>query len=142
VVTCPDHVVLDAAGAAEVPMTAAAPGCCTLMFAGAADPTAADFFACVRVLPKDDFSAVPDAQVTFQFVYDNVLRYYHLLHPAMDAVFDLSSGDRVEERADRIRTRLRDTSWEDPRYMPRTRELSAGKAALQLRWCDLVSPTS
>jgi hypothetical protein len=58
----------------------------------------------------------------------------------MDGVFDLSDQDRVEERADRIRTRIKATAWDDPQYMPRTRELSAGKAALLLRWCDLVSP--
>ncbi len=102
-----------------------------------------DFFACVRVLPADDFSAVPDNQLTFAFIYENVLKYYHLLHPAMDVAvpgFDLSVQAQVELRADRIRTRIRDTPWDDPQYMPRTRELSAGKAALLVRWCNLIAP--
>ena len=143
VVTCPDHVDLDARGSAAIPLTGASSGCCMLRFAGASDPAATDFFACVRVLPKDDFSAVPDDQITFEFIYKNVLKYYHLLHPAMDVAipgFDLSVQASVELHADRIRTRIRDTAWGDPQYMPRTRELSAGKAALLLRWCDIVAP--
>lgn len=145
VVTCPVHVDLDAHGGAAVALAGAAPGCCTLRFAGASDPAATGFFACVRVLPKDDFSAVPDADLTFAFVYENVLKYYHLLHPAMDVVipgFDLSVQASVESRADLIRTRILIslTPWDDFQYMPRTRELSAGKIALLLRWCNIVVP--
>src|SRR5262249_1914197 len=133
IVNCPDHADLDASGQATISVTGASPGCCTLQFAGASNPDAADFFACLRVLPTDDFSAVPDSQITFAFVYENVLKYYHLLHPAMDVAvpgFDLSLENSVVARADKIRTRVQNTSWDDPQYMPRTRELSAGKAAL------------
>jgi hypothetical protein len=140
VVACPAEVQLDAGGTVVIALTGAAPGSCTLRFGAAGASLGPDFFACVRVLPADDFSSVPDSEITYAFVYDKVLRYYHLLHPAMDGVFDLSDQDRVEERADRIRTRIKATAWDDPQYMPRTRELSAGKVALLLRWCDIVSP--
>jgi hypothetical protein len=143
IVNSPDHVDLDADGQAAIVVTGVAPGCCTLQFTGASNPDATDFSTCVRVLPKDDFSAVPDAQIDFAFIYENVLKYYHLLHPAMDVAipgFDLSVEASVVARADRIRTRIRDTPWDDPQYMPRTRELSAGKTALLLRWCDIVAP--
>jgi hypothetical protein len=143
IVNCPDHVDLDANGQAAIAVTAVAPGCCTLQFTGASNPDVTDFFSCVRVLPKDDFSAVPDAQLNFAFIYDNVLKYYHLLHPAMDVAvpgFDLSVEASVVAHADRIRTRIRDTAWDDPQYMPRTRDLSTGKTALLLRWCDIVVP--
>jgi hypothetical protein len=142
IVSVVDQVVLDATGSATIALAGAAPGCGTLQFGAVGDVAAPDFFACVRVLPKDDFSGIPDDQVTFAFVYDKVLRYYHLLHPAMDRVFDLSSEGQVELRADRIRTRIKVIDWSDPQYMPRTRELSAGKATLLLRWCDIVSPPS
>jgi hypothetical protein len=144
IVACPDHVDLDANGRAAIALTAVAPGCCALRFAGAAEPATKEFFACVRVLPKDDFSAVPDDQITFEFIYENVLKYYHVLHPAMDVAitgFDLSVQDSVEQRADPIRTRINKTAWDDPQYMPRTRELSDGKKSLLLRWCNIVSPT-
>jgi hypothetical protein len=54
--------------------------------------------------------------------------------------FDLSVEASVVAHADRIRTRIRDTAWDDPQYMPRTRDLSTGKTALLLRWCDIVVP--
>ncbi len=44
-------------------------------------------FANIRALPLDDYSGLPDADVTYAKVYDEVLRYYHLIHPAMSAVF-------------------------------------------------------
>ena len=141
-VTCPGQVDLDAHGGAAITLTGAAPGCCMLQFTGASDSASTDSFACVRVLPKDDFRGVPDDQITFAFVYDNVLRYYHLLHPAMDGILDLSAEHKVKEQANRIWTRIRDTAWDGPHYMPRTRKLSAGKVALLLRWCDIVALAS
>ena len=44
--------------------------------------------------------------------------------------------DSAEGIRDRMKPELRN-DWE---YMPRTREMSAGKRALLLRWLDLVSP--
>ena len=38
------------------------------------------YFANVRVLPTDDYSNVNDSELTFQFLYKEVLKYYYLLY--------------------------------------------------------------
>jgi hypothetical protein len=140
VVRCPDAVTLDADGAAAVPVQGLNSGCCTLRFLPAEDEARTDYFGCVRVLPTDDYSHLPDSQVDFALIYREIFQYYHLLHPAMDALIDLSSEAAVRARLDPVRARVAGTAPDDPAFMPRTRDLSAGKLALLLRWCALVAP--
>lgn len=133
------QVETDANGTAVVPLTTVRPGTCFLAFLPP-DTSDGDIsaFANIRVLPKDDYSAVPDAQVTFAFIYDEVLRYYYLLYPKMNRIFDLSREDRVTQRAQFVRDRVAADQFDHAAYMPRTRELSAGKRLLLQRWCDLI----
>jgi hypothetical protein len=140
VVQCPDTVVTDQNGTALVLVMATDPGCCTLRFTSPDNDDSTEYFACVRVLAADDYSHVPDGQVDFALVYREILQYYHLLHPAMDSVIDLSDENAVRARIDPIRARASATAWDNPAFMPRTRDLSAGKLALLLRWCAIVSP--
>jgi len=78
----------------------------------------------VSSLPND-YSSIPDKDLTFAFIYQEVLRYYHVLYPAMRAVFSLADEHEVTKRADAIRNdRSKDLAkWS---HMPRTREMSAG----------------
>jgi hypothetical protein len=96
-----------------------------------------DFFTNVRVLPRDDFSTVPDHDLTFAFVYKNVLQYYYLIYPTMDRFIDLSSEQNVRDNADALLARIAKDRLRHWDYMPRTRELSDGKRALLERWLRL-----
>jgi hypothetical protein len=142
VVQCPDEIVTQQDGSATLAIQGVNPGCCTLRFTGPDEPDATDYFVCVRVLPLDDYSGVPDNQLNFALLYREILQYYHLLHPAMDAQIDLSSEAAVRAAVDSLRARTKGTAWDNPAFMPRTRELSAGKLGLLLRWCALVAPPS
>jgi hypothetical protein len=140
VVTVVDHVQTDqTTGRAELTLRGRTFGTCLLRFvAPGAQPGQAprglDSFANVRVLPRDDFSTVPDDDLTFAVVYDTVLRYYYLLYPTMDRLIDLSSEDDVRANADVLLERIAEDGWRGWEYMPRTRELSDGKRALLERW--------
>jgi hypothetical protein len=142
VLTLPDQVVTDANGLASVPLATARPGTCVVTFllpdSSDGDMTA---FANVRVLPEDDYSHVTDDQLTFPFIYNEVLRYYYLLYPNMNKKIDLSVESKVTFRAQFIRDRIDASRLELSPYMPRTRELSAGKRKLLQRWCDKVLAT-
>jgi hypothetical protein len=99
----------------------------------------ADFFINVRVLPNENYDHIPDEELTFAFIYQEVLQYYHLMHPGMSKVYDLSDTEnwtpkRVEMLLERLRPELKDRYG----YMPRTRDLSDGKRRLLERWCHAV----
>ncbi|MFM9965430.1 MAG: ferritin-like domain-containing protein [Planctomycetaceae bacterium] len=133
-------------GRAEVPFQFSGPGTRRMVFDLPASPvgpvngiTAA--FANVRSLPVDDYDGVADADVTFAKVYDEILRYYHLIHPAMSALFPLNDEATVKSFASGILERINPSLHDDVRYMPRTRDLSAGKRKLLERWCRKVLPT-
>src|SRR5262249_47647075 len=88
IVNHPDEVIAQAGGFVEFEVSAARPGLCVLQFVpdvDAADfnPTSA-YFTNIRVLPKDDYSRLPDASITWELVYREVLQYYYCLYPAMD----------------------------------------------------------
>jgi hypothetical protein len=143
VVTVPGTVEVGAGKDAAVTVKGARAGVTILRFSPVAKPGRFDAtrepFVSVRVLPADDFSHVADDELTFELVYDKVLRYYHLLHPAMSAVFDLSDKDRMTGMAPLVAARVDPGRWDRWAYMPRTRELSDGKRKLLLRWCKKVA---
>jgi hypothetical protein len=103
--------------------------------------TARDPYVSVRVLPADDYAHVGDDELTFGLVYKEVLRYYHLLHPAMSRVLDLSDERVMTAVAGTLLQRTDPAAWLGARYMPRTRDLSAGKRRLLERWCRKVTGT-
>ena len=105
----------------------------------------AAFFLCVRTLPFDDQLAAqtPDSQLTFKFVYENILRVYDLLNGVMSSPdIGLSLSDEsiwtTPATADLLKTVTAEDSFEVFNHMPVTRELSAGKLNLLQRFCDLV----
>ena len=106
------------------------------------DPTI-EFFANVRVLPADDYSTVPDDQITWEYVYREVFSYYAVLYPIMATFVPWGPGDaplnrhRVREFASLIRRYVDSSNNSSTMYMPITRELSDGKRRLIQRWCDL-----
>jgi hypothetical protein len=104
-------------------------------------------FLSVRTLPADDdLAAVPDADLTWELVYEKVLRHYHAVTPRMSAIIDLSDRDSVRTFAARI-LEVTDidagpdrnsASFESARYMPVTRDLSANRRQLLRRYCTKV----
>jgi hypothetical protein len=103
----------------------------------------------LRVLPNDeDFSKyyvdpnapqpVGNAQLTFDVVYQTVLRTYYLLYPIMNIMaFPLN----VEPDAATAKAILRVTDpakWMSNSYMPRTRDMSTSRRTLLQAWCRKV----
>jgi hypothetical protein len=136
---------LDIGGRADGVLTvqAANPGCTVIRLArspgGRRLDTARDSYVGVRVLPEDDYGHLEEDEVDFSLVYREVLRYYHLLHPAMSRRLDLSDEQLVSASAAALLSRTDPDIWRRARYMPRTRDLSAGKRRLLERWCQKVT---
>ncbi|MGC1497443.1 MAG: hypothetical protein WA790_16695 [Sulfitobacter sp.] len=98
----------------------------------------------IRVLPNEDFSAclmqgktgqITKPDVTFDFVYQNTLRTYDLLFPAMHAVFSLSDESVVAAHAQSILGRTDLYMWGNTGFMPITRDMSQSRRALLQGWC-------
>jgi hypothetical protein len=60
----------------------------------------------------------------------------------MNRQIDLSNENKVKFKAQFVRERIDAKFFESWSYMPRTRELSAGKRQLLKRWCDQQIPGS
>ena len=107
----------------------------------------------LRILPNDeDFNGyyvdpnatapVGNDQLTFDVVYQKVLRTYYLLYPAMNKFIPLNSEPRVTAAAPTI-LKLTDpalTPWMSRDFMPRTRDMSASRRKLLQAWCRKVHP--
>ena len=146
-------VQVPAGGHVEVPLMADRPGCFKLRYMPAdmpGDPQdnpapnwSVEFFSTFRVLPYDDYSSVPDADITFEFVYKEVLNYFTILFPIMSTIIPWGPDntprdpDRVAQFAALIRQAIDESRIGTALEMPITRDLSAGKRALLRRWCDL-----
>jgi hypothetical protein len=90
-----------------------------------------------RVLPADDFSHIPDEQVTWDFVYENVIRYFYLIYPAMFVRMAFQNEEIAQQNASIIRQFIDKRIWDSTSYMPVSRDLSDGKRDLLARWCTL-----
>lgn len=108
----------------------------------------------VRVLPndedysqyyKDPNSPTPTGndKLTWDVVYNKVLRNYYLLYPAMSQVVNLSDPaiwkDPVMARA--LMGRISLDVWNTASAMPRTRDLSDSRRKLLNAWClKVINP--
>lgn len=105
----------------------------------------------LRILPNDEdfrkYYVDPDAAepvgndlLTFDVVYQKVLRTYYLLYPAMNQIFPLNNEKEVARRADKILKATEPALWMSIHYMPRTRDMSASRRTLLRAWCRKVRP--
>jgi hypothetical protein len=105
----------------------------------------------LRILPNgEDFRKYyvdPDADepvgndlLTFDVVYQKVLRTYYLLYPAMNLVIPLNQECKVTENAQAILDATEPALWMSIHYMPRTRDMSASRRTLLRAWCRKVLP--
>ena len=99
----------------------------------------------VRILPTQDYSEyyedaeaaepVGNERLTWDFVYDQVLRTYALLFPAMNNKIDLASQEEMTRFAPYVLRAVSKDNWKSVRYMPPTRDLSDTKRTLLQAWC-------
>lgn len=107
----------------------------------------------LRILPNnEDFSQyymqsdvdpsspepVGNSSLTFDVVYQKVLRTYYLLYPAMNQIFELNDESAVSAQAANILKATDPAIWMSIHYMPRTRDLSASRRTLLRAWCRAV----
>lgn len=103
----------------------------------------------LRILPNgEDFSQyyvdptaeepVGNSSLTFDVVYQKVLRTYYLLYPAMNQIFALNSESAVAAQASAILQATDPAIWMSIHYMPRTRDMSASRRQLLRAWCRAV----
>jgi hypothetical protein len=102
----------------------------------------------LRILPNEDFRKYyvdPEADepvgndlLTFDVVYQKVLRTYYLLYPAMNQIFPLNNEKEVACRAEKILKVTEPALWMSIHYMPRTRDMSASRRELLRAWCRKV----
>lgn len=127
------------------------PGACFLAFYPFTDqpptsipqagiPLPSTFYIAVRMLPFDDEleRSTPDSQLSWAFLYTNVLRVFALVYPVMCLVRDLSNRNVVTAMAEQLKFAVSLDSFESTLYMPITRDLSAGKRKLLQRWVNLL----
>ena len=138
-------------GSVSLQLAAAQEGCCNLAFFpfGPNDPepvppatlnTTTAQYACIRVLPfNDDFDKLTNDQLTWDLIYNRILRVYDLIYPVMSEVIPLFNRPRVERAYVQIKAMIDPSFWDSTLYMPITRDLSGGKTRALQRWCDLVS---
>lgn len=106
----------------------------------------------LRILPnEEDFreyyvdpkakEPVGNELLTFDVVYQKVLRTYYLLYPAMNyQAFPLNDEEKVKDNAEAILWVTDPAQWMSIHYMPRTRDMSATRRDLLRAWCRKVKP--
>ena len=150
VTVSPQGGFTDASGNLALTVTGVEPGMCILLLTpdGAAPPGDLNgfspawtwlYFVHVRVLPSDaDLDAIPDDQITWDLVYDKVLRYYYKVFPTMDQHLLLNDKQACSAAAQMLLLLTDVSAWDSTLYMPVTREMSDGKRNLLHRWCRKV----
>ena len=147
-----DQIKVPAGGKLTLRLTAQNPGVSMVRFVDPAlqTPIAPNFawdnidYAVVRILPFDDYSQIPDAQInTWDFMYANFFSYFTLLYPVMSQIIPWgpdnapNNPEDVKTFASELLVFTDPALWNTSIYMPITRELSAGKRNLLRRWCNL-----
>ncbi|HET6333658.1 MAG TPA: hypothetical protein VFG30_10615 [Polyangiales bacterium] len=98
----------------------------------------------LRVLPYDDYSKVRPDELTLDFIYQQVFRYYDLITPAMSEAMDLKDPSiwKMPTAARYVLLSTNTDFWTSPQYMPRTRDLSRARRELLQRFCRSLLPPS
>lgn len=101
------------------------------------DPGSSDLTT-VRMLPHDDEWAagvLAGGPVPWDVVHRDILRTYEIVTPRMSNVIDFSDPDAVRTFARRFLEVTDPSMFESARYMPVTRDLSAGKRRVLRAFC-------
>lgn len=97
------------------------------------------YYAALRALPFDNHlnDSTPDSDLTWQFIYDNVLSTWDVVYPLMSTIIPLSNQQAVDQAAAAIAFRVDLDPFKASQYMPIARDMSAGKKKLLLRYLQL-----
>ena len=111
--------------------------------------TAAQFN--LRILPNyenyDEYYVDPSAKdpvgnekLTWEVLYNKVLRNYYLLYPAMNEVKPLNDAKVWQDpvMAGILKQYVDESFWMKYTYMPRTRDLSSSRRKLIQAWCNKI----
>ena len=142
-------------GIASIKVRALHPGTCSLgffPFQGQEPPQppsnnfpgTADFYAAIRTLPFDNKfeNLPPDQVVDWNFVYKNVLLNFDVVYPVMSLIINLHDQKAVDSSAPAIEHAISPSQFESTLAMPITREMSAGKRALLLKYLQSLGKTA
>lgn len=89
------------------------------------------YFINFRKYPQDAFSRIIQAgNIPWATVYENCLRFYYILFPAMSKRIPLNDEATIRAVGGEIPKRISDLYRPTTLYMPLTRSLSPGKVAL------------
>jgi hypothetical protein len=77
-------------------------------------------------------------RLTFEVVYEKVLRTYYLLYPVIIPYVRLNSEPDVRKHAKGILRTTERSIWMSIDYMPRTRDMSFSRTRLLRAWCRKV----
>jgi hypothetical protein len=94
----------------------------------------------VRTLPADDNLA--QMSPSWANVYANVLANWNAMAPCMDNWLDLADETRVRAYGPLIKSLTTPAAFENYRYMPVTRDLTAGARTLLYNFLDNVRPVA
>jgi hypothetical protein len=91
-------------------------------------------YAYVRTLPADD--GIAQLPPTWENVHHYVLRNWQAMAPCMDNWLDLGSPDQIKSFAPMLRQLTDRANFEWFRFMPVTRDMTAGQRALLYAFLD------
>lgn len=101
------------------------------------NPWSTASFANIRVMPEDNYDAIPISQkLTWPFVYKEIFRFHDLLFPAMSQYIPFDNEEAMKQSAQVLVDRTDPTQWNTTLYMPVTRDLSQGKRKLLVDWAN------
>ncbi len=106
-------------------------------------PGTGDFYAAIRTLPFDNkFEHLPPDQVVdWNFVYQHVLLNFDVVYPVMSLIINLHNEKAIDSSAPAIEHAISPSQFESTLAMPITREMSAGKRALLLKYLQNIGKT-
>jgi hypothetical protein len=90
----------------------------------------ANYFVNFRKYLKTGFGIEPGSTVTWQQVYDNVLRFHYVVFPAMSLRIPLNDMGTVMATGGQFLARISPAYRDTTLYMPITRSISASQTAL------------
>ena len=139
----PAHVTTDANGVLSIPLTAASDGIAAFVpsLSAADQPTngidpQVNTYMYVRMRPAD--AALAALEPTWNNVYVNVLANWNAMAPCMDNWLKLDDPAQVKAYALILKRLTHPANFEDFRFMPVTRDMSAGQRTLLYKFLDAL----
>lgn len=80
-----------------------------------------------------------NSPITWEVVFNNVLKLFKVLYPVMDAVIPFTEANWSNPFIlNKMLVLIKDSNWNQPMYMPVTRDLSAQQQQLLTMWANQI----